>query len=340
MLNPRPAEFVGDRPGESPRFVVIVDTEEEFDWTRGFSRSSVSVRAMRSIERIQDLFDRVGVTPVYVADYPIVSQPDGYRPLQEIHGAGRCLIGAHLHPWVNPPFEEVVNARNSFPGNLPRALEAAKLAVLDHEIGERFGVKPTIYKAGRYGVGANTAEILEAQGYEIDTSVCPHMDYSAEGGPDFTGYDARPYWFGRRRRLLELPLTVGFTGALRRWGRALHRIASQRALARLHPVGVLARLRLVDRIWLSPEGYVATEHRRLVRAQRNDGLPVFTFALHSPSVVPGNTPYVRTQADLAEFLTRCREFFEFVRDEMGGQPTTPVEIKSLLASPSEERVSR
>jgi len=274
-----------------------------------------------------------GVTPVYVVDYPVASQRDGYRPLQEIHASGRCLIGAHLHPWVNPPFDEVVSRRNSFPGNLGRDLEAAKLAVLGQEIGERFGAKPTIYKAGRYGIGAHTAGILEEQGYEVDVSVCPHVDYSGEEGPDFTSYTASPYWFGMRRRMLELPMTIGFSGMLNRWGAEVHRVVSSPGLRRCHLVGALARLRLVDKVWLSPEGYVGPEHRRLVRCLLQSGLRVFTFAFHSPSVVPGNTPYVRTERERDDFLRRCREFFEFFKGEVGGRPSTPLEIKERFETP-------
>jgi hypothetical protein len=341
VLNPRPNDFVTTRQGETPRCLVVVDAEEDFDWSKSFSRQNVAVDSMRAIHRVQDLFERVGVTPVYVVDYPIATQADAYRPLQEIHASGRCLIGAHLHPWVNPPFTEVVNRRNSFPGNLPPDLESAKLAVLGHEIGERFGVRPTIYKAGRYGVGPQTADMLEEQGYEVDVSVCPYMDYSAEGGPDFSACGPQPYWFGRQRRLLELPLTVGFAGALRRWGRGLHRMASHPHLTGLHLPGVLARLGLVEKLWLSPEGHDAAEHKRLVRAQARDGLTIFTLAFHSPSVVPGNTPYVRTEADLREFLARCREFFDFFFGDMGGRPTTPDEVRMALAeSVPVERVDR
>jgi hypothetical protein len=340
MLNPGPSDLVRLPTAAPSRCIVVVDTEEEFDWSGGFSRDNVGVRSLRSIDRVQDMFDRVGVKPTYVVDYPVVSQADGYEPLRDIHASGRCVIGAHLHPWVNPPFEERVSRRNSFPGNLPPTLEAAKLAVLTEAVGERFGARPTIYKAGRYGIGRHTAAILEDQGFDVDLSVCPHMNYSAEGGPDFTGYGAWPYWFGRHRRLLELPLTVGFTGALNRWGPALHPVLSRRALAPCHLVGILARLRLLDKIWLSPEGYVGPEHRRLVRRLRGQGLGVFTFAFHSPSVVPGNTPYVRTEADLADFLSRCRDFLEFFLDELKGRATTPVELAVELTASAEERVSR
>jgi hypothetical protein len=329
MLNPKPVDYCDDSADQA-QLVVVVDTEEEFDWSTDFSRENKSVNSARCINRIQRIFDEYRITPTYVLDYPIASQPNGYRPIQEIYRSGRCRIGAHLHPWVNPPFSESVNPYNSFPGNLPRSLEAAKLKILADCIGEKFGRRPTIYKAGRYGIGPHTAEILEEQDYEVDMSVCPHLDYTANGGPDFSRVSARPYWFGKCRRLLELPLTVGFAGVLRRWGSTLHRIASHEAMVPLHMVGALARLRLVDKIWLSPEGYVSSEHLRLVRNLYRDGLRIFSFAFHSPSVQPGNTPYVRSQADLQRFFSRCRTFFDFFFGHLGGAPTTPLELKVQL----------
>ena len=207
MLSPSPTDFCFIDPAEQAKLIVVIDTEEEFNWSQDFSRQNTSVKSMRSIEKIQTIFNEYGIAPVYVVDYPVAFQPDGYRPLQEIHGSGRCLIGAHLHPWVNPPFDEQVSRRNSFPGNLPASLEAAKLRNLGELIGDRFGSRPAIYKAGRYGVGKQTAGIIEDQGYEVDLSVCPRMDYSAEHGPDFSRYGALPSasswsacrWCGRSR---------------------------------------------------------------------------------------------------------------------------------------------
>ena len=318
-------------PAEKARLMVVVDTEEEFDWSAGFSRGNTSVRSARCIDRIQRIFDEYHITPTYVVDYPIVSQPEGCRPFQEIHASGRCRIGAHLHPWVNPPFEEAVNRHNSFPGNLPRALEAAKLKILTDCIAEKFGTRPVVYKAGRYGIGPHTAEILEQEGYEVDMSVCPHMDYSAEGGPDFTGSSAWPYWFGERR-LLELPLTVGFAGVLRRWGSKLHGLATQWPMVTLHMPGILARLGLINKLWLSPEGYRFAELKTLVRATHREGLRAFSFAFHSPSLGVGNTPYVKSQQDLEDFLSRCRRFFDFFMGDLGGIPTTPLELKTSIDS--------
>ena len=333
MLSPRQADFCSIDPAEQAKLIVVIDTEEEFNWSQDFSRQNTSVRSMRSIEKIQTIFNEYDISPVYVVDYPVALQPDGYRHLQEIHASGSCLIGAHLHPWVNPPFDEPVRRRNSFPGNLPASLEAAKLRNLGELLSDRFGSRPVIYKAGRYGVGKQTAEIIEDQGYEVDLSVCPGMDYSAEHGPDFSRYAARPYWFGRSQRLLEIPLTVGFVGWLRSWQR-LHGLSLRFPFDRLHLGGILARGGMIDRIWLSPEGYTLTENTALLRTLYQDGVRIFSFAFHSPSLEPGNTPYVTSQRDLERFLAQCRGFFDYFMGRMGGIATTPLEVKLSLRKSS------
>jgi hypothetical protein len=75
---------------------------------------------MRHIGRAQSVFDEYGIAPNYVIDYPIACQDVAIGPLKSFADTGRALIGAHLHPWVSPPHVEELNARNSYPGNLPR----------------------------------------------------------------------------------------------------------------------------------------------------------------------------------------------------------------------------
>lgn len=315
---------------EKPRLLVVIDTEEEFNWDRDFARENTSVQSMKWIGRVQAIFDEYGITPVYVVDFPVASQADGYKPLAEIHEDRRCVIGAHLHPWVNPPYEETVNRTNSFAGNLSMTLEKTKLLALTECIEEHFGRRPTIYKAGRYGVGPNTTTILEELGYEIDLSVCPHMDYSAEKGPDYSANSSWPFWFGKGKQLLELPLTVGYTGWLRHLGPALHPLATNSFFTALRLPGILARLNVLNKSWLSPEGYSTTEHQQLAQTLYNAGLRVFSFAFHSPSVEPGHTPYVQSKADLDDFLGRLRQFFDFFFGELQGVPSTPLQLKQEL----------
>jgi hypothetical protein len=321
--------FPGSR---RPLLIVIVDTEEEFDWNAPFDRRSTQVSAMDEIGAFQDLCESFGIKPAYVVDYPIATQERGFRPLRAFAERGRAEIGAHLHPWVTPPFDEEVNPRNSYPGNLAPDLERAKLRHLVEAIQSNLGVSPRLYKAGRYGIGPSTPKLLEELGFEIDMSVCASFDLSADGGPDYSEMSADPFWLGSPRRfVLEIPNTGGFVGTLGAWSSAAYRLASRPPWQRVRVPGLLSRLGLVERLLLSPEGFTPQELRRLTGALWKRGLRVFTFSLHSPSLKPGCTPYVRSREDREQFLERCRGYFEFFLEELGGTPTTPLELRCELS---------
>jgi hypothetical protein len=102
-----PARLPEDQP---PRLLVVVDTEEEFDWSRPHARENTSVTAIAAQGRAQQVFDRHGIVPTYVIDYPVAASPAAVEALRAFADRGRCRIGAHLHPWVNPPVSETVNA--------------------------------------------------------------------------------------------------------------------------------------------------------------------------------------------------------------------------------------
>lgn len=315
-----------------PILLVVVDTEEEFDWNADFDRNATSVRHMREIGRFQEICDRAGVRPTYVVDYPIATQEESISALYPIAAAGRATIGAHLHPWVNPPFEEDVNRRNSYPGNLPGDLEHRKLESLTAAITTAFGVRPQAYKAGRYGFGPNTAAILSRLGYDCDLSFSPGFDLSVDGGPDYSATGSGAMWLDREHGLLELPATGGFVGHLRRYGAALQRLADHDGGRRVRLGGILSRSGLASRIRLSPEGFTFAESRALTRQLLADGLRIFSFTLHSPSVQPGCTPYVSNDAERSVLLQHINDYFHYFLGEMGGIAMTPQEVRRYVVA--------
>lgn len=329
MLNPETWTPTGPTDG-IPTLMVLIDTEENFDWSKPLARENTDVTAMRDQIKAHRIFEKYGITPIYVADYPVVSEPDGVAPLRELFDDGKCVIGAHLHPWVNPPFDEVVCNINSYPGNLPMELEREKLRCLTETIAEAFGERPIVYKAGRYGVGFNTTAILEELGYEIDTSVLTRTDLSDEDGPDFSNCHGDPYWFGGKRRLLEIPMTADYVGVFRRAGPHLRKLLTSAPGMALRLPGIFSRLGLFERIVLTPEGINWDEHQRLTRALHNAGQRVFSFTYHSPSLGIGYTPYVQSAQDLIKFLDKFERYFDFFFGEFGGRAATPAEIRSLL----------
>lgn len=306
-----------------PQLLVFVDTEEEFDWQKSFSNDARGVTAMKHQWRAQMVFDRYGVKPVYLVDYPVAAQVDGYQPLREFLADARCEIGAHLHPWVTPPVEEEVGDRNSFACNLPRDLERRKLLILKQTIEHNLGVAPIVYRAGRYGADAETRALLDELGFLIDSSALPWTDLRPIAGPDFRHWSPDPFWFGGDERLLEIPLTTGFLGLLHRFGEDVFPWIGGTHGVRLRATAICARARLLDRIRLSPEGVTLAEAKRLTRALvRRGEQQVFVVSYHSPSLGVGHTPYVRTRHDLEQFLAWLDGYLEFFMGEIGGRPAS------------------
>lgn len=304
----------------APELLIVVDTEEEFDWSKPFSRDAVATRSIRAQARAHEIYDRLGIVPTYVIDYPVATDPEAVRFLGALKQAGRAEIGAHLHPWVTPPHVEPLNRRNSYHCNLPAELERAKIVAITEAIAAAFGEPPAIFKAGRHGFGPNTAKVLAELGYRVDCSKMPHTDLSADGGPDFRGTPAEPHWLDEG--LLEVPLTIGFFGAAGKAGPRLGGLFDSPAANRLRLPGLLARAGLVSRSRLTPEGVSAEEQCRLIEALAAQGQKLFSLVYHSPSLEPGHTPYVRSDTDLAAFLAGLEQVLLFFRDRVGGSFTT------------------
>jgi hypothetical protein len=259
-------------------------------------------------------------------DYPVAATRSSAETLGAYAHAGECRIGAHLHPWVTPPFDEPLTSAMSFGCNLGQPIERAKIEELTETISTRMKVRPRVYKAGRYGIGASTINILESLNYDVDASVVPHMDFRAEAGPSFLGFTAKPAVFGHARRMMELPCTTGFVGAARGMGETLHRMASSAALAPLRAVGILARSGLLNKVMLSPEGNTLGEMMALTRTLHANGLRTFALTFHSPSLKPGCTRYVKTTAERDAFLDTIARYCDFFFSEMNGRPTTAEEL--------------
>jgi hypothetical protein len=307
------------------RFLVTVDTEEEFDWTKPLTREGHGLDHVPQLERFQGLCEDEGVVPVYLVDWPIAQSPLAAEILRAPVAAGKAEVGVQLHPWVNPPFEEKVTAHNSFAGNLPRELERAKFRQLRDAIEANFGAAPAIYRAGRYGVGPNSAEMLAEGGIAVDTSVRANFAYTAGEGPDFRRHPLIPYWLDEAKSLLELPLTTVYWGMLRRQGASLYPKLSGRPMLR----SALARSGLLERIPLTPEGTTVDEAIRGIDIALDDGLPVLVLSFHSPSLTAGHTPYVRDKDGVEALYDWWRRVFAYLELRQV-KPTTTAEILAAV----------
>jgi hypothetical protein len=300
--------------------VITIDTEED-NW----ANYSIANNPVKNIERIitlQKLLDRYRAKPTYLISFPVATNSRAVEILKGILDEGKCEIGMHCHPWNTPPFEEEITDFNSMLCNLPETLVLKKLTMLHETICDNFGHTPVSFRAGRWGFSSAVARALCHLGYHIDTSVSPFVDWGQYYGPDYSGFRLHPYRFDPNDiatpkdtgPLLEIPTTVGFLQSnferCQRWTEYFESgIANQ-----LHLKPIFGRLRMLNKVWLSPELADSKSMIQLAKRMEKMKFPCLNMSFHSSSLMAGLSPFVATKDDEVRFLKRIEDALVYVSD--------------------------
>ena len=305
-------------PPLPPPVFISVDTEED-NWGSYASRTEVTNAG--ALPAFQELCDRYGAVPTYLVTTPMAAQDSSRDILCDLLKHGRCEVGGHVHPWNAPPVTEETIARNSMLCNLPGDLVARKLAAHHALLTQRLEVAPQTFRAGRWGLGPGVAWALASLGYTVDVSVSPLVDWSDDLGPDYRAAPRRAYRFrpgdpltpAPDGALVEIPPSIGFLGGNPASGMRLRAWALQPIPRKLRMVGVLDRLGIATLRWLSPELATGKEMVKLARGLLETGASHLQITFHSPTLVPGLTPFVKTEDDRRRFLDRIEQVLDFAR---------------------------
>lgn len=324
-----------------PLLCFSIDVEEDMPGWR-IQRPTSTANAER-LPGLAELCRSEGVRPTWLCTYPMVTEPRARAVLERIAREGDCEIGTHLHPWNTPPFRGVPalagdeREHEYYLSLLGAERFRAKLASLHAAVGAVAGRAPTTFRAGRFGIDAETMGVLPEFGYRCDTSVTPLVHHWEDGGPDFRFAPQVPYRPARGDvsargdlPLVELPLSIALT---RRLPAPLSRLYL-RLPRRTRLRGLLSRdwLRLVDFGWLYPARFDLALMARVARALHAAGNPLIHVFLHSSELSPGSSPYVQNEQQVEQCLARLRALFRCVRDELGAEPATLAEAGQRFAS--------
>ncbi|MEO8500928.1 MAG: hypothetical protein ABI565_08425 [Vicinamibacteria bacterium] len=317
---------------ERPFFMVGVDTEADDQWTLG-GRKRLSVDNARALPRLQALCDSFGVRPSYLLTHEMATRDPSKSILRDLYATGRCEIGAHLHPWSSPPYREE-DLVGRYPSQLDDGQLEDQLRELTTTIEKSIGVRPVSYRAGRHGFDSRSLAILEKLGYKVDTSVDPLFNETRKGGPSFAGAPVSPYWpsradvrTGGESSVLEIPVSSATKPAL---PKSLERLFT--SLPAIPWRGYLKRLGL-RAVWLRPSYSSVEDARDLASSLVSAGAPTLNMLFHSSELVPGGSPYNKTDADVDRFFERLERIFEHVMKRLEARGVTYRECAEALSLP-------
>ena len=316
-------------PRKRVKILVSIDTEED-NWTA--TREGIRIENIRALPEAHEFMTGLGLRPTYFCDYPVASTPWSAEILRALDTSGQCEIGAHLHPWNTPPLEEPFSDQNTMMKNLPASLQQRKLETLSQALREVTGKSPVSFRAGRFGLAREGVRALLALGYRVDSSVTPFVDWTEfSNGADYSEAPFSSYRLDGESSidqpvpggsLFELPISCGFTRHPFGWrGRVFKRLRHP-ILRPLRLTGLGAKSGWLRRVVGSPETDELADLLRLARCLIEQDVGYVHLFFHSPSLVPGYSPFVRTEADLAELRARLAGFVEGVSQFADLEPMT------------------
>jgi hypothetical protein len=326
-------------------FVVTIDTEADNQWDHG---APLRTRNVGFWEPFQAVCERSDVVPTYLITSEIAADSEAQALLRTWAGAGTAEVGTHLHPWTTAPFVDrpgltFNDPQHAFLTELPDQLLVDKLHTLTREIEEYVGIRPTSFRAGRFGFDMRVARVLGRLGYVVDSSVTPLTEWSAHeglrgrgGGPDFRTCGLQPFFLQGTGTpgVLEIPVTIVSTySLLRRFPRLLPAVQTLpvRAARKL----LLRRWMCPQPVWLRPTPeFSQSDLQNAWRVAERQGVPVAVMMFHSSELMPEGSPYRASQASVDELLDLLEEFFYFARAR-GAEPATLSAAASSVSSSSQ-----
>jgi peptidoglycan/xylan/chitin deacetylase (PgdA/CDA1 family) len=315
--------------------IITIDTEED-NWG-DYSSEGSTVENILKIPRLQDIFDKFNVKPTYLVTYPVAKDEKAVSILKDILDKGKCEIGTHCHPWNTPPFEEETNDRNSMLCNLPEDLQFRKIKSLHNTIVRKFGIEPVSFRAGRWGYNGSVARNLYKLGYKVDTSVLSFTNWTSEFGPDFSEIGPRAYRFSledinnesKNGGFMEVPATIGYLQKDFEFSNFLLKLFKRGPVRKLRLVGILDKLNILNKVWLSPENSDSKAMIKLARRMMNNKYNLINMFFHSTSLKAGQSPYVKTVNDEVRFTNCIKDFLSFTQDA-GIEPVTLSDLVTLV----------
>jgi hypothetical protein len=291
---------------ESGRVFACVSIDCECDKGAGW-RSQAPLGFVGITEgiarRLAPLFARYQAKPTYLVS-PEVLRDDA---AVEVFRAQRhaAELGTHLHGEYADPGAFEPEVTSAFQRDYPEDIERAKLTWLTRRFRSAFDHAPRSFRAGRFGIGPNTIPVLESLEYEVESSVTPFQDWSGAGAPglDFRHAPSQPY--------RPTPTAPGVPGDSRLW----------EIPVTIRP-GPWSRFPVIGRYtsgrWLRPTWGTAAQLIEVARAEirearrrRPDRPVVLNAMFHNVEVIPGASPYARTEAEAEAILARLAALLEF-----------------------------
>src|SRR5882762_5688114 len=203
-------------------FIITIDTEGDDLWARP---REITTRNAEYLPRFQALCERFRFKPVYLTNYEMAMSDVFVEFARDVVARGAGEVGMHLHAWNSPPLVPLTSDDFHYQPYLieyPDPVMKEKIRIVTRLLEDRINQKMISHRSGRLAFDSRSATMLFDEGYRVDCSVSPGVDWSGtpgdpsgNGGSDYTAFPDHPYFFSPSDisaptigGMLEVPMTI------------------------------------------------------------------------------------------------------------------------------------
>ena len=279
---------------------ISIDTEcdHDPDWARAKPLTFHSITEGLP-NRLQPAFESVNAIPTYLLTVEVMENEASVAAIKNMSGSFE--LGTHLHAaFIEPQkkFHDYAGIDSpDFQCSYPPDIERQKLENLTTLFEQRFGYKPTSFRAGRYGANHHSMDALEQLGYVVDSSVTPFIKWQEPNATvDFRCAPLQPYYphpdniskQGPKRALLQVPVTM-----------------KRRRL----------RMPRWFRPWLSSVEQMKSVAQWHLKKYSDQPIVHLNMMFHSMEVIPKATPYPQDESEARRFIDDMTQVLRWCQSE-------------------------
>ncbi|MBY4841027.1 polysaccharide deacetylase family protein [Pantoea sp. DY-5] len=310
---------------DKPAFLITLDTEGDNLWRNRSGK--VTTRNVQFLPRFQALCEKYGFKPTWLTNYEMASDPAYIEFGRDLLTRGQGEIGMHLHAWYSPPEYALTDDDWRYQPYLiefPENILYDKVAYMTDLLESAFRQKMTSHRAGRWAFNEVYARALIDNGYLVDCSVTPRVDWrnssgapQGKGGTDYSRFPDHAYYLDVNdisrvgdSPLLELPMSIqyrygAFTNQLKKvWN------------------DVRGKKRGPSVNWLRPVGGNVQQMKQVVEQTLSQGNDYVEFMLHSSEFMPDGSPTFKNEADIEHLYDDLEQLFSWLQPRTQGMTLT------------------
>lgn len=305
---------------KKPAFIITIDTEGDNLWQ---NHERISTENTRFLPRFQSLCEKYAFKPVYLTNYEMAQDAAYVEFASDVIKRGQGEVGMHLHAWNSPPLVALTDddwRHKPYLIEFPAEQIKAKVAFMTQLLEDNFQTKMLSHRAGRWAFNEYYASLLVEQGYLVDCSVTPHVNWSSSpgnpkgtGGTDYSRFPKEAYFVDLSdiakagdSPLLEVPMSIQLkhSGLLNQIKSGYDKLRGKNRSPSTH--------------WLRPSGGNVENMQKVAEQSLKQGSDYIEFMLHSSEFMPGGSPTFKNEQDIERLYEDLEKLFSWISERAQG----------------------